>query len=314
MAVRGYWVRWNWAACAALAMGLWASPARATVVFNFTYFDVTTSTGSGFDDPVLGAARRAALEATAAEIGARIGQSATLEVGVAPSQTDGADFIGIAVATFNDTSPGIRDGEAYRRIVLGAPDTPGFEGSMAYDFGYPMTLSGPPTPGVSYFPDIVWHEITHMLGYGSFISPTGTGFNNTAPDMYTRFDSFVTTYAGPSTGLDVIDSGGNLLLDSPTYAFAYANGFAFDGPATRAANGGSPLRLYPGSPTHSFVIGDIMYPSPVDGFAGMGWSAVDVAVLTDLGYEIVPEPSTWALSLFGFLALFGFLCRQRLTR
>ena len=71
----------------------------AEVTFVFTFFDVTTSTGRGFDDPVLGAERRAALEAVGAEIGARIGQTATIEVGVAPSETDGTGPIGIGAAT-----------------------------------------------------------------------------------------------------------------------------------------------------------------------------------------------------------------------
>lgn len=278
-------------------------PVTAEVTFDFTYFDVTTATGVGFDDPVLGADRRAALELTAEQMGSRIAQTATIEIGVAPSETDGSGFIGLASATFLDMSPGIRDGEIYRRVVLGEPDTSpsDLDAGMVFDFGYTVALSGIPAAGVPYFPDVARHELTHALGYGSFLAADGTGFNGTAPDMYTRFDSLLTTDGGPNPGLPIVDAAGNLLLDSTTYDFAYATGFVFDGVATRNANGGPPLKLYAGSPTHSGAASDVMYPSPAVGSARDDWSDVDVAVLTDLGYTIlpatIPEPGTLVLLL-----------------
>ena len=47
-----------------------------------------------------------------------------------------------------------------------------------------------------------------------------------------------------------------------------------------------------------------MFVSPAVGFVRDAWSARDIGVLTDLGYQIVPEPSTWLLALFGFVVLF----------
>ena len=196
--------------------------ASAEVTFTFTFFDVTTGTGVGFDDPTLGAARREALEAVGAEIGSRIGQTATVEVGVAPSQTDGTGPIGIGSATFLDTTPGIRDGEVYRRIVLGEPDVDiGLDAGIVFDFGYDVSLSGTPAAGMACFRDVARHELTHVLGYGSFIKSDGTGFNETAPDMYTRFDSMLETDSGDGEGLPVVDSDGNLLLDASTFAAAH---------------------------------------------------------------------------------------------
>jgi hypothetical protein len=286
-------------------LGCLTSPAASEVIFDFTFFDVESSTGVGFDDPVLGAARRAAVETTAAQMGSLIGQNATVEVGVAPSQTDGTGFIGLASAEFLDTTAGIRDGEIYRRIVLGEPDTEPaiLDAGMVFDFGYSVALSGTPGVGEAYFPDVVRHELTHALGYGSFLSATGTGFGGTAPDAYTRFDSFLTTDGGPNPGLPVVDAAGNLLLDAGTYAAAYGSGLVFDGPATRAANGGTPLKLYLSDPTHSNLASDVMFPSPAVGFARDQWSDLDVAVLTDLGYTIVPEPSTMSLLLASLAAV-----------
>ncbi len=116
----------------------------------------------------------------------------------------------------------------------------------------------------------------------------GTGFNGTAPDMYTRFDSLCRTDAGgTSTGLPVVDAAGNLLLDAVTYAAAHGTGLVFDGTETRAANGGAPHKLAAADPTHSGTASDVMFPSPAMGEARDDWSAIDVAILKDLGYIIM---------------------------
>lgn len=267
--------------------------ARAEVTFTFTFFDVTTSTGVGFDDPVLGAARREALEAVAAHIGSRIGQTATVEIGVAPSETDGTGPIGIGSATFLDTTPGIKDGEVYRRIVLGEADVDiGLDGGIVFDFGYDVSLSGTPTAGMACFRDVARHELTHVLGYGSFVKADGTGFNETAPDMYTRFDSMLETDSGDGDGLKVVDDDGNLLLDAATFAAAHGVGLVFDGTASRAANGGLPIKTFGSDPTHSGEMSDVMFPSPAVGMLRADWSDKDVAILKDLGYDIVDAATT----------------------
>lgn len=277
-------------ACAAL---LQVRPVVAEVTFVFTFFDVTTSTGVGFDDPGLGAARRAALEAVGAEIGARIGQTATVEIGVAPSESDGSGPIGVGSATFLDTTPGIRDGEVYRRIVLGEADVDaGLDAGIVFDFGYDVSLSGTPAPGVACFRDVARHELTHVLGYGSFIESDGTGFNGTTPDMYTRFDSMLETDSGDGEGLPVVDSDGNLLLDPSTFAAAHGVGLVFDGTESRAANGGLPIKTFGSDPTHSAAMSDVMFPSPAVGTMRADWTDKDVAVLKDLGYDIVDATTT----------------------
>ena len=77
-----------------LVVSLAAGNVHAAVTFNFTYFNSMANPNTGFFDPVLGAARRAALEAVAADIGSKIGQTATVEVGVAPSLLTGTGFVG----------------------------------------------------------------------------------------------------------------------------------------------------------------------------------------------------------------------------
>lgn len=264
------------------------------VIFNFVYVDSISNPNTGFFDPVQGPARRAALEGVAADIGSKIGQNATVDVRLAPSELDGTGFAGLAAQVFlNAAAPaaGIFDGEVYRRIIFGTPDmTPLTDGVITFDFGYPMTLSGAPTPGVTYFPDLVRHEMTHMLGYGSLMRANGRGRNDTQPDVYSRFDTFLEAPGGAT----LINAAGAMLLSSTDFAQAYAIGVSFDGPHTRAANGGNPLLLYFSDTTHSRNPADVMYVSPAVGFARDAWSPRDIGVLRDLGYIIVPEPQDLA--------------------
>lgn len=286
--------RCQYLAVAVMTLSASIQPAAAEVTFVLTYFDVTTATGVGFDDPALGAARREALEAVTAEIGARIAQTATVEIGVAPSETDGTGPIGVGSATFLDTTPGIKDGEVHRRIVLGEADVDpaGLDGGVVFDFGYDVSLSGTPPAGVACFRDVARHELTHILGYGSFIKADGTGFNGTMPDMYTRFDSMLETDSGNGEGLKVVDDEGNLLLDGATFGAAHVTGLVFDGTESRAANGGLPIKTFAGDPTHSGEMSDVMFPSPAVGMMRADWTEKDIAILKDLGYEIIDATTT----------------------
>ena len=258
------------ALCCAMYMATEGDKLHATVTFQFTYFDAA---GVGFNDAAVGPARRAALESVAADIGSMIGQTATVQIGIAPTEFDGTDFIGIASQTNLNTAPpaaGIFDGEVYRRIVLGMPDvSPALDAGMAFDFGYAPALSGVPAPGQAYFPDVARDELTHLLGYASQLRADGTGLNGTSPDVYYRFDTFVKTSGGES----IITPASSLAVSPLVYASAYAAGLVFDGPATRAANGGVPLPLYFASPTHSKLPDDVMFVSPAVGYARDAWSA-----------------------------------------
>jgi hypothetical protein len=146
--------RWRLRAALALAALVATADGNAAVIFNISYVEGTANPGTGFFDPVLGPARRAALEAVAADIGSKIGQNATVDIRCAPSELDGTGFAGLAAQVFlNAAAPaaGVFDGEVYRRIIFGTPDmTPLTDGVMTFDFGYPMALSGTPAPGETY--------------------------------------------------------------------------------------------------------------------------------------------------------------------
>jgi hypothetical protein len=100
-------------------------------------------------------------------------------------------------------------------------------------------------------------------------------------------------------------------------------GMYFDGPNARAANGGNRVGLY--TPTswadgssvshldtdNATFAGMMMFHEVGTGAAARRYSAIEVGILTDLGYTaMVPEPGAWALLLAG-LGVLGWRGRQR---
>lgn len=277
-------------ACAACT-----TSASALVTFEFTYFDPA---GVGFNAPSTGDAFKAVLEDIAGEVGGLIQQDATVKIGVAPSQFDATGFSALASATFLGTDPpasGFFDGEVIDRIVNGTPHpgTPGpcdgFEcdGAVVVDLGYTWSLDSTPGPAEVHFRSVMLHEMTHMLGFGSFIATDGTGYNGvgligTTPDIYTRFDSFVTTAAGdPLIGPTATPRFAPALFPS-----IMATGLSFSGPNTLAAGG---ITLGFLDPSHSADIADVMYIVSPSGYVKEVWTPIEVAVLNDLGYQFVTE-------------------------
>jgi len=277
----------------AVLFSLCSLSLEAGVTFEFTYFDTP---GTGFSAGSLGAARKASLELVAAQLGSLIAQDATVKIGVAPSETDGTGFLATAGADFEGLGPpaaGFFDGEVFAAIVdgipgVGAPDCGGSacQGGLVVDFGYSYALAGTPTPAEIHFPSVILHELTHLLGYGSHITTSGpfagSGLNETFPDVYSKFDSFVTTLGGTP----VIDPGAFGPIVGPgSFPALLAAGIAFSGPFTTLAGGGT-LVLAPSDPSHSGTTTDVMFPSFAFGEVREDLTAVDLAVLIDLGYAI----------------------------
>jgi hypothetical protein len=271
---------------AAAVLTACVSPVQAVVTFEFTYFDTP---GTGFNAPGSGDAFKFVLEDIAAEIGGGITQTATVKIGVAPSEFDGTGFSASAGATFIGTDPpasGFFDGEVIDRIVNGTPHpgTPGVcggvecDGALVVDLGYIWNVDSSPGPTEIDFRSVMLHELTHILGYASFIASDGTGFNGTTPDVYTKFDSFVKTSGG---ALSLIDPGGFPAFGPGVFPTVLAAGTDFVGPDALAAGG---VGLAASDPTHSGAVVDVMFATSPTGFVKDIWTVRDVAVLTDLGY------------------------------
>lgn len=289
---------------AAVVLMACTSPLQAVVTFEFTYFDPA---GVGFNAPGSGDAFKFVLEDIAAEIGGFLDHTATVKIGVAPSEFDATGFSAAGGATFVDADLpgafGFFDGEVIDRIVNGTPH-PGTagacggvecDGAMVVDLGYSWSVDSSPEPTEIHFRSVMLHELTHILGYGSFITSSGTGFNGTTPDVYTKFDSFVTT----SGGSPLIDPSGTPLFGPGIFPAVLASGTAFSGPHAIAAGG---VGLAFSDPSHSDDPSDVMTPTSPTGFVNEFWSPKEFAVLMDLGY-VFGTPLVGDLDSDGFVGI-----------
>jgi hypothetical protein len=302
----------------ALPLGVMAVlSGQGAVQFQFTYADVTGSTGTGFDDAVLGATRRAALS-SAAGLMANYFSSYTATI------TVNVTSVSLNSSTLASAGSGVPATVGFQPTVVqtkiisgtdlnGASDDAQIQFNFFHGWDYDDTISG----SLFDFKAVTMHEIGHTLGFFSWISETGTGgFNNAsgAADLWSTFDSFLTDAAGNrlvKTDFKYDTSlGTGLLKGNP--------GVFFSGPNAMAAYGGrvpiyTPTTFREGSSMshtddNTFTgINDLMMNATVGTGPGVRTlSAIELGIFRDLGYASVPEPETvvwWAgLGLFGWAA------------
>src|SRR5438128_2246764 len=100
---------------ALLALFVFASPTAAQLTFNLTYQD--TGTGVGFDDPSVGATRRATMTAAANFIISQIDARGTINIRFDPSNTaSGVGFLG-QMGTLFTVQNGYSNGLVFQRAT-----------------------------------------------------------------------------------------------------------------------------------------------------------------------------------------------------
>lgn len=185
----------------------------------------------------------------------------------------------------------------------------------------------------SFF-DTMVHEILHSIGYAEAIEENGSGVLGAAgtvgdPGAYTDFDQWL----GDSTGGNIIMPNGVVDLTRwnaavtggqgvvPPTSVAGTDGLYFYGPNAMAANSGQPIPLYSPNPyesgssvghldTDAFGTGTyIMLHSAQPGEHVGQIRPLELAMLQDVGFNIVPEPSTGILT--GAAASLLLLRRRR---
>ncbi len=306
-----------------------AMPAQANLVFNFDYSDNTA--GVGFLDATQGAARRDALT-TAGNLfsnlfGTYFSNSATIDLSVTSTDDSNSNTLASAGSNVVSACPvtgGCVVNEVVRNKIQTGVDGNGAatDGSVDVNWGVNWQID-PNLPAV--FADdqfdffaAIFHEITHALGFSSGILESGEGYFN---DEWQSFDLFMQDANGNS----IISA--DFFLDQNVWDMASVggtgNGLFFGGANAVAANGGNLVGIY--SPTTwvegssgSHVDGD---PFPTDmmkfdrdfGPETRGYSAIDVGILTDIGYsrlavQNVSAPGTFGIVLAG---LFGGLLVRR---
>jgi hypothetical protein len=316
------------AAC--LAVG---SAAQANITFTF---DFGADNGAGFWDPASGAARRDAMAQSSAAFSTMFGSyfTNTATILLAATATDLPTSTNLASAgseVFANYGVGFTVQEIVRTKALTGVDLNGADadGSVNVNFGQPWNLGAGTTSSNDYdFYSTIFHEYTHALGFASSIDQDGTPFygGTKAAGEWNTFDSFL------------VDKNGTRVVDDSTFALnqpvwdaasvggaSPAGGMFFNGVHAVAANGGQLVGLYTpttweggSSVSHTddqnpAIYGTMMTAQGPTGPWPRDYSAIEVGMLTDLGYTAVtavPEPATLAMMLAG-LGFIGAAARRR---
>ena len=261
----------------------------AVVVFDFTFEDMVANTTTGFDDPALGADRRAALIDVANNvIGQQLDHQATVRININESKDLSDNTLAAAGQTFFVVRRSFQDGMVAAAIQKGEDPSPGkFLGSMTWDFTHDWNLSSEsPASGENDFRSVALHELTHLLGFATLIQENGHGLEDVTFDTFSRFDSFLEN----STGSPLIANGRFDIFNADISDLTTA--VFFNGTHANAANDGSRVDLFAGAPFgHSSVshVRDTNDPMTVNlhlGSSQRHWSLLDRGILLDLGYQI----------------------------
>lgn len=305
---------------------------HAAVTFQFQYADPA---GTGFLDPANGLSRQNALNTAASKFsdmfGGHFSNSGTVVLEATAGDNASDDTLASAGSKLvNLGGAGFNLGEVVRTKLQTGTDLNGnnVDGSLDINFGSSWELDFNATPSNTRydFYSALFHEFTHVLGFTSTIGQSGEPiFGTQDAGSWSTFDSFIVDRSG--TG--IIDPA-NFALNQgawdagSTGGASPASGLFFNGPNAVAANGGNPVGLY--TPTtweegssishlddeNSDFAGRMMLSASDTGPYARDYDAVELGVLTDLGYTVaaIPEPETYAMLLAG-LGMIGWVVRRR---
>ncbi len=294
------------------------SSGNGAVVFQFNY---SASPTDEFNDPTDGTARRNALASAASMIGGWFDHTATVVMDVTGYSTNNTTLAS-AGSQLSVTGGflGYISGVVGTKILTnGASDLNGAtaDGEVNVNFFHSWDLDDDVGAGSYDFKSTLIHELLHAVGFASLINEDGsdvwghTANEDTDGGIWATFDDFVE------------DADGNAIIDDTDFTIdltnwnadsvggtSPTNGLFFDGPNARAANGGQPVGLYTpttwneGSSvshldTDNKSLEDLlMTHSTSTGPGPRTLSAVEEGVLMDLGFSLIPEPSSTSLLVF----------------
>lgn len=287
--------------------------AAAQISFVFNYND---NPGEGFNDATLGATRQAALQTAANTLAAYFtGYTRTVTIDVSSFSNAGSGTLASAGSYFFDDDNTFQPGLVADLIQTGNSYSQPVQGTMQWNFGKSWDYDDDVAGGSFHFRTVAMHELLHAFGFSSFINANGTGQGSNSL-TWSFFDQFLTDASGNRlVSAGGVYQGGSILTDG------VGGDVFFSGAAAMAEYGGrvpiySPTTYVEGSSlshldTDFFTsTAYIMEHAITSGVMIAGLSSLELAILTDLGYSVIPEPSTYAL-LFGAGALVVAAWRRR---
>jgi hypothetical protein len=262
--------------------------------FHLTYLDQVNGTGNGFDDPVLGAQRRNALEAAFAYYASLLedGGEAEIEIRESFSANPNSNPFGFSAAYYFG-SKGFNSPFTKAHIVTGNDPYGSFpDGYLQFNFhpnlNYNYDVNTFPTAQQFDFYTIALHEILHLLGFTSYSNTNGE--SAASPHVYTSFDAYLMDY-NKNELFEVAGSGSSTIVSVPEdgdltnnqvwfelYPGQYAPVFSPD-----PFNGSSLDHFDNGRSSHGEYL---MHPSLSKGDAFKLLHEDEVRVLENLGFTV----------------------------
>lgn len=276
------------------AEGLAGKRSDEGPTFNLTYLDQVNGTGVGFDDPSLGAERRAALEAAFAYYASLmldLGE-ADIEIRESFSAHPSTNPFGFSAAYYFG-SKGFNQPFTKAHLTSGNdPYGPYPDGYLQFNFhptlNYNYVIDAFPAQNEYDFYTIALHEILHLLGFTSYA--TENGESAASEGVYTSFDGLLIDYnknplfevtgSGPTTAVAPPQDGA-LTNDQVWFELYEGQHAPVFSPSTF---GGSSLDHFDnGRSDHGEYL---MHPSLTNGEAFKLLHEDEVRVLEQLGYDV----------------------------
>jgi hypothetical protein len=262
--------------------------------FNLTYLDQVNGTGSGFDDPALGAERRTTLEAAFAYYSSLLENygEADIEIRESFSGNPGSNPFAFSAAYYFG-SKGFNAPFTKVHIESGNDPYESYpDGYIQFNFhqnlNYNYNVNASPSNQQFDFYTIALHEILHLLGFTSYSNANGQ--SAASEHVYTSFDEYLADYnqdvvfeetgSGSSTVVETPDDG--TLTNNQVWFELYPGQFApvF---SPNPFNGSSLDHFDNGRSDHGEYL---MHPSLSKGNAFKLLHEDEARVLETLGYNV----------------------------
>jgi VCBS repeat-containing protein len=285
--------------------------AKMTFVFNYT-------TGSQYWTPEAKNALQSAANTVASYI--VVGKPVTLTFDVTAEKSPLSSTLASTGSDLISASAGFFNTVVQNKILTGV-DSNGSaaDGYVDVNFGTPWAYGDSVGSSQYDFTSTAMHELLHAFGFLSYVEAPGSSWNSRGTN-WTTFDSFIVTNnqtkaIGTATNKNRWNTAYNKNLTGSNA------GLYFNGVNAIAANGGLLVPLYTPNPwesgssvthlddsTFTGAKSQLMNAMADTGKGIRTISAIELGILKDIGYTVIPAPATAStLLLVGFV----FLRRRR---